>query len=261
MRIGARDGDFARLQRLAQRIEHRALEFGQFIKEQHAEMREAHLARPHFQPAAGQRRHRSGVVRAAERARAADPAFLQQPRDRGDERGFERLCRGQFGQNAGQARGHQRFARTRRADHQQVVPACRGDFQRALGGFLTFDLLEIGAAFGPGDFAGHRLGQPLGAFQMVEQADEIGRGDNLDPARPAGLCALPSRADQRFFDTAGMERGEQYAGAGDHAPVECEFSHRDILRNRFQIDHAHRREQRQRNRQIVVRAFLGQVCG
>ena len=36
MRIGARYVDLAGLERLAQRIEHRALEFGQFVEEQHA---------------------------------------------------------------------------------------------------------------------------------------------------------------------------------------------------------------------------------
>ena len=43
--VGAGDVDLAGLERLAQRIEHRALEFGQFVEEQHAEMGEADLAR------------------------------------------------------------------------------------------------------------------------------------------------------------------------------------------------------------------------
>ena len=146
MGVGARDGDFAGLERLAQAVEHRALEFGQFVEEQHAEVREADLAGAHFQPAAGQRRHRGGVVRAAERAGAADPAFLQRAGDRGDHRHFERLGRGQLGQDAGQARGEQALARARRPDHQQVVPARRGDLERALGGLLPLDLLEVGPA-------------------------------------------------------------------------------------------------------------------
>ena len=52
--IGARHGDLAGFQRLAQRIEHRALELWQFIEEQHAKMGEADLAGAHFHPAAGQ---------------------------------------------------------------------------------------------------------------------------------------------------------------------------------------------------------------
>lgn len=60
----------------AQRIQHGALEFGQLIKDQHADMREADFARPHFQPAAGQHCYRGGMVRTAQRAGAADPALL-----------------------------------------------------------------------------------------------------------------------------------------------------------------------------------------
>src|SRR3546814_2411326 len=45
VRIGARDTDHAGLQRLAQRIERAALEFGQFVEEQHPQMRQADLAR------------------------------------------------------------------------------------------------------------------------------------------------------------------------------------------------------------------------
>ena len=37
--IGPRDVDHAGFQRLTQRIEHRALEFGQLVKEQHPQMR------------------------------------------------------------------------------------------------------------------------------------------------------------------------------------------------------------------------------
>ncbi len=49
--VGARDIDLARLQRLTQRIEHRALEFGQFVEEQHTQMREADFAGAHPQAA------------------------------------------------------------------------------------------------------------------------------------------------------------------------------------------------------------------
>ena len=91
--VGAGDADLAGLERLAQRIEHRALEFGQLVEEQHAEMGEADLARPHLEPAADQRRHRGAVVRRAERAAAAHPPALQLAGDAGDHRHFERLGR------------------------------------------------------------------------------------------------------------------------------------------------------------------------
>ena len=138
----------AGLERLAQRIEHRPLELGQLVEEQHAEMREADLARPDAQAAADQRRHRRAVVRRAERPAAADLAAAELARDRRDHRHFERLGRLQRRQDARQAGGEQRLARARRPAHQQIVPAGRGDLERALGDFLPLDLGEVGTAVG-----------------------------------------------------------------------------------------------------------------
>lgn len=50
MRIGARDLDLVRLERLAQRVEHGALEFRELVHEQHAEMCDADFARLTFNP-------------------------------------------------------------------------------------------------------------------------------------------------------------------------------------------------------------------
>ncbi len=57
MGIGPRHIDHPGLQRLAQRIEHRALEFGQLIQKQHAQMGQTDLTRLDLEPPAGQRRH------------------------------------------------------------------------------------------------------------------------------------------------------------------------------------------------------------
>ena len=43
----------------------------------------------------------------------------------------------------GDAFGHHRFSRTRRAYHDEVVPSGGSDFKRALYTFLTFDISEI----------------------------------------------------------------------------------------------------------------------
>jgi hypothetical protein len=58
-----------------------------------------------------------------------------------------------------------------------------------------------------------------------------------------------------------MQRSEQNAWRGGDTPVEREFPHRDILAGEFGIDDPHCREQRQRDRQVVMRALLGQVGG
>jgi hypothetical protein len=105
-----------------------------------------------------------------------------------------------------------------------------------------------------------RRGQALRALEVVEQADQVGRGDDVDPARPfrlepwlAGQIS-PSRA-------ARVQRRQQHAGRADHPPVERELADRDVIGDLLAIDHAHCREQRQRDRQVVVAAFLGQIGG
>jgi hypothetical protein len=107
---GARHLHLAGFQRLSQRIEHAALEFGQFIEEQHAQMREGDFARPGLGAAADQRRHRGAVVRAAERTGALQLAAFQLASDGGDHRDFQRFGWGEIGQDAGQRGGDQRFA-------------------------------------------------------------------------------------------------------------------------------------------------------
>ncbi len=139
MGVGARDADASGLQRLAQRIEHRALEFGQFVQEQYAEVGKADLSRPHPQPAADQRRHRCAMVRGPERPPPADPAAIQLAGNR-HHRNFQRFGRLQRRQDAGQAGGEQRFAGSGRAAHQQIMPTRGGDLQRTLGDLLPFHL-------------------------------------------------------------------------------------------------------------------------
>ena len=68
-REGAGDRDVAVLQRLPQHLEHVALELRQLIEEEHAVVRQAHLARPGDLAAADQARVGDGVVRRAERPR------------------------------------------------------------------------------------------------------------------------------------------------------------------------------------------------
>ena len=120
MGIGAGHRHLPAFERLAQRIEHNALEFGQLVQKQHAKVGHRDFARAHFQASAGQRRHAGRMVGRSERTGAADSSAFQRSRDRGDHADFQRLAGGQFGQDAGQAARQQALARARWADHQQV---------------------------------------------------------------------------------------------------------------------------------------------
>ena len=130
--IGARDRDFAGLERLAQRIQNLRREFRQLIEKQHAVMRERDFARPRAQAAADERGHAGGMMRRAERAAAGQRAVGDLARDRRDHRNFEEFLRQERRQDRGQARRQHGFAGARRAAHQKVMSAGGGHFERAL---------------------------------------------------------------------------------------------------------------------------------
>ena len=135
--IGARDDDLAGLEGLAERIEDVGLILGQFVQEQYAQMREACFAGLWTRAAADEGGHAGGVMRRAKRAVEAEFAAHEFAGERVDHRDFEHFFRRERRQDGGQAGGEHGFARTRRADHQQVVASSGGDFECALGAFLA----------------------------------------------------------------------------------------------------------------------------
>ena len=172
--VGAGDGDAAKLERLAQRFEHAAVELRQLVQEQHALVRERHLARARVRAAADHGGDRSGVVRAAKRPPLGQPAVVQQPGDAGDHAHFQDLGRIQRRQQPGQARRENRLARPRRADQQQVVAAGGGNLERAFGGLLAFDVGELGIVRRVLGKARYRGAQHLRAIEVVDQREEAG---------------------------------------------------------------------------------------
>ena len=58
-----------------------------------------------------------------------------------------------------------------------------------------------------------------------------------------------------------MDRRQQHAGRADDPPIQRQFAHGHVIGRLFRVDHPHRRQQRQRDRQVIVRPFLGQVGG
>jgi hypothetical protein len=89
----ARDGDVAYLERLTQRFQDAAMELRQLVQEQHALVRERHLARARVRTATDHGGNRSGVVRATKRPLLGQPAIVQQPGDAGDHAHFQDLGR------------------------------------------------------------------------------------------------------------------------------------------------------------------------
>ena len=189
-------------------------------------MRERDFARSRMQAAADQRRHAGGMMRRAERPPVGQRAAFDLAGDRGDHRDFEEFGRRQRRQDRGQPRRQHRFAGARRADHQQVVAAGRGDFERALGAFLALDVGEIEARrraisriFGCG------RDKHLRAFEVVGELDQRACGDDLDlRAGPGRFRSARGRADQALAAGIGADGGRQHAGDRRDRAVEAELA-------------------------------------
>ena len=133
------------------------------------------------------------------------------------------------------------------------------DFGNALGGFLALYAGEIRAAPGWFGFGALRRGQDDLAFQMGDQRQQIGRGQHIHLASPGGFGALGGRADQPLFARCSMQGREQHAGHCLDGAIKAEFANRDKFIERILGNHPHRAEQPQRDRQIIMRSFLGQI--
>lgn len=96
---------------------------------------------------------------------------------------------------------------------------------------------------------------------MVEQADEVRRGHDRYAAGPACLPALRRRTDQPLVRAGSMERRQQHTRRRHDPAIKRQFADRNEIDQLLGIGHAHCCQQRQRDRQVIVRAFLGQVSG
>ena len=160
----------------------------------------------------------------------------------------------------GRQRGEQRLARARRPAHQQIVPARRGDLQRALGDFLPLDLREVRPPTGGLGFGRWRR-RHAARYPSDAPAARADRARRSPRARPPKRASLPCAAGQiRPMSSAeAWSAASSTPGDGAIRPSRREFADRDIVRQRFRIGRPDRRQQAERDRQIVVRAFLGQV--
>jgi hypothetical protein len=170
--VGARDRDFAGLQRLAQRIQHLRLELRQLVEKQHAVVGERYFTRPRVQPAADERRHAGGMMRRPERPAVGQRAAFDFAGDRSHHGDFEEFGGRERRQDRGQSRCQHRFAGAWRPDHQEIMAASRRHFERALGAFLSFDVGEIEHCAGGLENFRLRPRQHLRALEVVGKLDE-----------------------------------------------------------------------------------------
>ena len=201
-------------------------------------------------------------MRRAERPPVGERAAFDLTGDRGDHRHFQELGRRQRRQNRGQPRGQHRFAGAGRADHQEVMPAGGGHFERALGAFLALDVGQIEwRALDLADL-GLWAAEYLRALEMIGDLDEGTRGGDLDlGGSPGRLRTAGFRADQALAARIGADGGRQHAGDRRNGTVKIEFAQHGEAGECVGWNGADRGHQAERDRQVVMAAFLGQVGG
>ena len=131
------------------------------------------------------------------------------------------------------------FAGAGRTNHEQIVAVGRGDFERALGAFLPFDVSE--AEQRSARFQNFRLRprQHLRALEMIGELDQRACGDNLDfRAGPGRFGSASGRADQAVTTGIGPNGGRQDAGDGCDRTVKAELAeHGEVRERRDQLTH------------------------
>ena len=143
-----------------------------------------------------------------------------------------------------------------------MMAAGRGDLERALGAFLALDVAQIERCGLALMHPRLRPRQHLRAFEVVGDLDQRIGGDDLDiGAGPGRLRAAGRRADQAFVARIGADRGRQHAGHRRDRSIEPEFAEHGEAGKRIRRNGADRRHQAERDRQVVMAAFLRQVGG
>src|SRR5579883_875176 len=261
MMVGAGHGGPPRLDRLAQRFQGLARKFGKLVEEEHAVMGERHLARPRAQAAADERRQGRRMMGIAKGPGAEKLAVAELAGDRVNHRHFEGLARIEGWEDSRQPRREHGLAGPRRPDHEQVVAAGGGDLERALGGLLALDLLEIEMiALGLGD-PRLRPGQDLGALEMIDEGEKVGGRQHLDLPGPGRLAALGRRTDQPAATGGGGNRRRQHARDGREGAVETELAKGHIAPHLLSGQHLHGDEEAEGDGQIEMAALLEHIGG
>ena len=135
----------------------------------------------------------------------------------------------------------------------------RSNFERPLRRFLTFHHFHVWPRFWRIGNTWLRCPQQRLPLQMIQQGQKVRRGNDLNLPGPCGLRPLHRRTNEAHIARRCVQGGKQYARRPGDLAVKPKFPDDDIMRQRFRIDQPHRRQQRQRDWQIIMRAFFGQV--
>jgi len=116
------------------------------------------------------------------------------------------------------------------------------DLERALGGFLALDVLQVGPRLVAGVRRGLGPPQGLQALEVVDQLKQIlRRKDRHVGGSPSGFRAARGGADEALAESVGPDGRRQNAGHRRYRAVERQFSQHAEAFDRVAGDRAGRR--------------------
>lgn len=139
------------------------------------------------------------------------------------------------------------------------MAAGRGDFEGALGGLLAFDVLEIERRWRR--FREPRLGRGeyLCSLEVVDERQERGCRQDVDPAGPGCLAAACRRADEAALAGCRTHRRRQHPGHRQERAIERQLAQRHIALDILAGHHVHGRQKPERDGKIEMASFLEKI--
>ena len=188
---------------------------------------------------------------------------LQPPAGAGDPRHLERLLGRQRRQDRGQAAGGERLAGPRRADHQQAVPAGRGDLERVAQVALAAQVGEVGAvAVGVEQRAAAARGAPASTPRPPERAAARGSRAAITSMPSASAASGPFSAGTTIASAPSSRAASAIASAPETGRTEPSSASSPTIASRgsaSQLELARGDQQRGRDRQVHPRPRLAQA--
>ena len=190
-------------------------------------------------------------------------ALGQRARDGIELRRFKALFKCHVRQNRRQALCEHTFARAGRADHDYIVTACGGYFERAFYLRLTSDIAEVRRKFVRG-VAVSEIVELRGSYcflgaQVFYQLFDASHGYNLNALNDRAFRRVLCRDKYSFYSVlcGGYDHGQRAVDAADES-VERDFAdERHVVGVKVYLPAGF--EQSHENRQIVYRALLARV--
>src|SRR6202171_2527058 len=259
---GARDRHFSIFQWLPHHFQGRSFELRQLIEKENAIAPDAACAGSWNRAAAEKADVANGVMRRAEWTGGNKRAIaIKQARDAVDLGRFNRFIERHRWNDRGDAFRQHRFARAGRTDHENVVPAGNGHFDRAFDGALSFyvgkiDLVVLVRGEKIGQVTASRKKRELTAHEF-ECLPQILHAVDVDLVDHGGLARVGFRHEQGALAAfARFQRDRQDTFDRPHRAIQCEFPDKREILERRAVDFFGDGDHSERDRQIESRAFL-----